>query len=190
MAPVDNSPRENMGAFDFIYSIKANDTIPVHIYKSRDTGITVCIADVEGPVVNGYLCLGNFCCFYISCVFLKYGIYLILLFDVRYIYIRYVYYRYIVCSIIDNTIFINLATEAHDDDGLPHTLEHLVFLGSEDYPYKGVLDLLANRCLASGTNAATQVDCTYYTMTTAGSEGFLSLMPIYLDHILYPTLTV
>ena len=27
-------------------------------------------------------------------------------------------------------------------------------------------------------------------MTTAGSEGFLNLMPIYLDHILYPTLTV
>lgn len=46
-----------------------------------------------------------------------------------------------------------LATEAHDDDGLPHTLEHLIFLGSELYPYKGVLDLLANRCLASGTNA-------------------------------------
>lgn len=29
-----------------------------------------------------------------------------------------------------------LATEAHDDDGLPHTLEHLIFLGSEEYPYK------------------------------------------------------
>ena len=29
-----------------------------------------------------------------------------------------------------------LATEAHDDDGLPHTLEHLVFLGSEKYPFK------------------------------------------------------
>lgn len=27
-------------------------------------------------------------------------------------------------------------------------------------------------------------------MTTAGSEGFLTLIPIYLDHILYPTLTV
>ncbi|XP_073987977.1 uncharacterized protein C05D11.1-like [Rhodnius prolixus] len=82
-----------------------------------------------------------------------------------------------------------LATEAHDDDGLPHTLEHLIFLGSEKYPYKGVLDLLANRCLASGTNAWTDTDHTCYTMTTAGSEGFLSLMPIYLDHILYPTLT-
>ena len=29
-----------------------------------------------------------------------------------------------------------IATEAHDDDGLPHTLEHLVFMGSEKYPYK------------------------------------------------------
>ena len=29
-----------------------------------------------------------------------------------------------------------VATEAHDDDGLPHTLEHLVFMGSENYPYK------------------------------------------------------
>nr|CAD7430731.1 unnamed protein product [Timema monikensis] len=81
------------------------------------------------------------------------------------------------------------ATEAHDDDGLPHTLEHLIFLGSESYPFKGVLDLLANRCLASGTNAWTDTDHTCYTMTTAGSEGFLSLMPIYIDHILYPTLT-
>ena len=46
-----------------------------------------------------------------------------------------------------------LATEATDNDGLPHTLEHLIFLGSEDYPNKEVLDLLANRCLADRTNA-------------------------------------
>jgi len=82
-----------------------------------------------------------------------------------------------------------LATEAEDDDGLPHTLEHLIFLGSESYPFKGVLDLLSNRCLSSGTNAWTDTDHTCYTMTTAGSEGFLSLMPVYVDHILYPTLT-
>ena len=47
------------------------------------------------------------------------------------------------------------ATEALDDDGLPHTLEHLIFLGSADYPYKGNLDIIANRCLANGTNAWT-----------------------------------
>ncbi len=28
-----------------------------------------------------------------------------------------------------------------------------------------------------------------YTVTTAGAEGFLNLLPVYLDHILYPTLT-
>lgn len=84
--------------------------------------------------------------------------------------------------------FFCVATEANDDDGLPHTLEHLIFMGSEDYPFKGVLDLVANRCLSSGTNAWTDTDHTCYTMTTAGSDGFLKLMPLYLDHILYPTL--
>ena len=38
-----------------------------------------------------------------------------------------------------------LATEAFDNDGLPHTLEHLIFRGSEDYPYKDTLDNLAAR---------------------------------------------
>ena len=69
-------------------------------------------------------------------------------------------------------------------------LSHSLYLPlSLPYP-QGVLDLLANRCLSQGTNAWTDVDHTCYTMTTAGSEGFLNLMPIYLDHILYPTLTV
>ena len=25
-------------------------------------------------------------------------------------------------------------------------------------------------------------------MTTVGSEGFLSMLPVYIDHVLYPTL--
>lgn len=56
--------------------------------------------------------------------------------------------------------------------------------------FQGLLDLLANRCLAQGTNAWTATDHTAYTMETAGSEGFLNLLPIYLDHVLYPTITV
>ncbi|XP_023340158.1 uncharacterized protein C05D11.1 [Eurytemora carolleeae] len=85
-----------MSDFKLLVSTKANGRIPVEKYRSSSTGLTVVIAQVDGPVVNGYFCL---------------------------------------------------ATEAFDDDGLPHTLEHLIFLGSEDYPYKGVLDLLANRNL-------------------------------------------
>lgn len=41
-------------------------------------------------------------------------------------------------------------------------MEHLVFTGSEDYPYKGILDHVANRCFAQGTNAWTDVDHTWY----------------------------
>ncbi|KAL3282009.1 hypothetical protein HHI36_005212 [Cryptolaemus montrouzieri] len=138
MPPVDNTPNAISNSFELLYSSKAYDKVPIIEYKSTTTGLTVVIAEVDGPVVNGFFCV---------------------------------------------------VTEAFDDDGLPHTLEHLIFLGSEEYPYKGVLDLLANRCLASGTNAWTDVDHTCYTMETAGSEGFLALMPIYLEHILYPSLT-
>ncbi|KAI8972685.1 Metalloenzyme, LuxS/M16 peptidase-like protein [Pilobolus umbonatus] len=107
-------------------------------FKSEKTGLTVMLADIEAPLVNGYFVL---------------------------------------------------ATESFDDFGCPHTLEHLVFLGSDQYPYKGVLDSLANRAIAQGTNAWTAVDHTCYTITTAGSQGFLNLLPVYVDHILYPTLT-
>ncbi|PAV90374.1 hypothetical protein WR25_25809 [Diploscapter pachys] len=84
---------------------------------------------------------------------------------------------------------VSFCTEADSDDGLPHTLEHLVFMGSQKYPFKGVLDLIANRCMASGTNAWTDQDHTAYTLDTVGSEGFLMVLPIYIDHLLQPMLT-
>ncbi|CAL4122830.1 unnamed protein product, partial [Meganyctiphanes norvegica] len=48
-----------------------------------------------------------------------------------------------------------IATEPADDNGLAHCLEHLIFAGSEDYPYRGTLPLIATRCLARNLNAAT-----------------------------------
>ena len=83
-------------------------------------------------------------------------------------------------------------TQAQDQAESMKHLKHEIIVNDvivHDFR-QGVLDLLANRCLASGTNAWTDTDHTCYTMTTAGSEGFLNLMPIYLDHVLYPTLTV
>ena len=62
-------------------------------------------------------------------------------------------------------------------------------MGSEKYPYKGIIDHLANRGFANGTNAWTDIDHTAYTVGTAGEQGFLQILPIYVDHILYPTLT-
>lgn len=55
-------------------------------------------------------------------------------------------------------------TETNTNDGLPHTLEHLVFTGCHHHPYS--FDLLANRCLAAGSNAWTDQDHTAYTLST------------------------
>lgn len=84
--------------------------------------------------------------------------------------------------------YFTLATEIFDDTGAPHTLEHLCFMGSKKYPFKGVLDKLANRAY-SNTNAWTATDHTAYTMDTAGWEGFAQILPVYLDHLIRPTLT-
>ncbi|ETN38659.1 uncharacterized protein HMPREF1541_06696 [Cyphellophora europaea CBS 101466] len=84
--------------------------------------------------------------------------------------------------------FFVLATEIHDDSGAPHTLEHLCFMGSKSYKYKGFLDKLATRAY-SNTNAWTATDHTAYTLETAGWAGFAQILPVYLDHLIVPTLT-
>lgn len=62
-------------------------------------------------------------------------------------------------------------------------------MGSEKYPYKGIIDHFANRGFSNGTNAWTDTDHTAYTLSTAGEQGFLQILPIFIDHILYPTIT-
>jgi Zn-dependent M16 (insulinase) family peptidase len=68
-------------------------------------------------------------------------------------------------------------------------LEHLVFHGSEQYPYSDALQRLASRSFSSIPNAYTALDTTVYTISTAGSASFLRLLPVYVDQILYPRLT-
>ncbi|KAJ1535814.1 hypothetical protein HK096_001651 [Nowakowskiella sp. JEL0078] len=96
---------------------------------------------------------------------------------------------------------IVVPTASEDDRGLPHTLEteHLIFCGSKRFPIKGYLDSLvgvviliiltslmfrkANRCLSTGTNAYTTEDHTGYTISTAGSEGLINILPGWRIHI-------
>jgi len=88
-----------------------------------------------------------------------------------------------ICSV--NLIF---ATEASDNKGLPHCLEHLCFMGSQKYP-RGYLDLLATRCGSDGTNAYTESDHTCYSFEVAGETGLLAILPVFIDHVLCPLLT-
>ncbi|CAK5113847.1 unnamed protein product [Meloidogyne enterolobii] len=62
-------------------------------------------------------------------------------------------------------------------------------MGSRNYPYKGFLVVIGNRCLASKTNAATCQDYTVYSTTIVGHAGFLKILPIFIDHLLSPLLT-
>ena len=55
---------------------------------------------------------------------------------------------------------IIIPTECFDNKGLPHCLEHLIFMGSESFPFRGYLDKLANLCVAQGTNAGIDGDHT------------------------------
>lgn len=55
---------------------------------------------------------------------------------------------------------IVVATKCDNNKGLPHCLEHLVFMGSAEYPNRGFLDKLANLCISQGTNAWTDRDHT------------------------------
>jgi len=135
----EEQPLGSYGHFQLLARVPVRYAdVVVEKWQSTQTGLTVLWANVDSPLVNGY---------------------------------------------------ITVASEVFDDSGVPHTLEHLVFLGSEQYPYKGVLDSLANRAFAQGTNAWTANDHTAYTLTTAGVDGFLRMLPVYLDHVFYPTLT-
>lgn len=79
-----------------------------------------------------------------------------------------------------------VASEANDNFGCPHTLEHIVFMGSKKYPYKGFLDKVSVKQLSS-INAFTEQDKTCYTLDSAGYEGFLNTLPVFLDNILHAT---
>lgn len=81
---------------------------------------------------------------------------------------------------------IVVGTEPISNAGHPHTLEHIIFLGSHNHPERGYLDNLACRCLAEGTNAWTDNEYTAFTTKTVGFEGFAHLLPCFLDHIIRP----
>ncbi|KAI9222054.1 hypothetical protein BC828DRAFT_379462 [Blastocladiella britannica] len=86
-------------------------------------------------------------------------------------------------------VAIVVPTCVSDDSGLPHTLEHLCFMGSKGYPHRGFLDTAALLSISVGTNAWTDCDHTCYTVSTAGMEGLLTILPVFLDHVLCPTLS-
>ncbi|KAI8866148.1 LuxS/MPP-like metallohydrolase, partial [Ramicandelaber brevisporus] len=88
-------------------------------------------------------------------------------------------------------VHINLAvpTSSPDDRGIPHTLEHLVFKGSQRYPKPGTLQEAAARLGTADLNAFTTHHFTAYILTAVSAEATFSFLPILLDHVLHPLLS-
>lgn len=45
--------------FKLVYNVICNGKVPVSLYKSVDTDLSVFIAQIDGPLVNGFFCLGK-----------------------------------------------------------------------------------------------------------------------------------
>lgn len=179
--------QESFGNFDLIQRTKLNlADIVVSKWRSRVSGLSVVHLDYEGTQFH-FVFFSRL----ISLQLLSSRVILLLAPRVRLLF------DFMWTAIYTLLVF--------DDSGCPHTLEQyvprclnwtriltfssLVFMGSEKYPYKGIIDHFANRGFSSGTNAWTDTDHTAYTVATAGDQGFLQLLPIFVDHILYPTMT-
>ena len=46
-----------MERFELVSSALVADIIPVKKYRSKETGLNVCLVNIDGPIVNGYFCL-------------------------------------------------------------------------------------------------------------------------------------
>ena len=47
-----------MSNFALVSSADVSGIIDVKKYRSKETGLVICFAHVDGPLVNGYFCLG------------------------------------------------------------------------------------------------------------------------------------
>ncbi|KAJ1724290.1 hypothetical protein LPJ53_001442 [Coemansia erecta] len=97
-------------------------------------------------------------------------------------------FRVVVCPVpgLVCNMSVCMPTPCSDHKGTPHTLEHLVFCGSEKYPYRGYLDALASHNLGQPLNASTYKDMTLYKFVGLCQEGAANVLPAVLDHIMHP----
>eukprot|EP01133_Synstelium_polycarpum_P004122 gene4122-4813_t len=83
---------------------------------------------------------------------------------------------------------IVVPTESINDKGLPHTLEHLVFEGCDEVPYRDFIEVMSNRCFSAPSNAYTCDDHTCYSVESVGPDGIIAYLPALLNFVFTPTL--
>uniref|UniRef100_A0A914MZT6 Peptidase M16 N-terminal domain-containing protein n=1 Tax=Meloidogyne incognita TaxID=6306 RepID=A0A914MZT6_MELIC len=84
----------------------------------------------------------------------------------------------------------NFVTEASDDSGIPHMLEHCIFYGCQLHNGKGILDIASNLNYVVDTNASTTQDSTSYYFDCANFTGFINAFKLFFEHLLSPLLEI
>ncbi|KAJ2054231.1 hypothetical protein GGH13_008259, partial [Coemansia sp. S155-1] len=97
-------------------------------------------------------------------------------------------FRVVVCQVPGPLCHLAMCipTLCLDHKGKPHTLEHMVFCGSEKYPYRGYIDAVSSHNLGQPLNASTYDDMTVFKYVGLSQEGAANVLPVVLDHIMHP----
>ncbi|KAJ1995088.1 hypothetical protein GGI25_001317 [Coemansia spiralis] len=97
-------------------------------------------------------------------------------------------FRVVICQVPGPLCHLALCmpTLCADHKGKPHSLEHLVFCGSEKYPYRGYIDVVASQNLGQPMNATTYSDMTIFKFVGLGQEAAANVLPVALDHVMHP----
>ncbi|GAA5993072.1 hypothetical protein JCM5350_003975 [Sporobolomyces pararoseus] len=82
------------------------------------------------------------------------------------------------------SLSITVVNEASHSSPVPHATEHLVFSASK----KTLEPMFSQVDMARGVNGTTRLDNTTFTFESASEEGILEVLPVYLDHIFFPSL--
>uniref|UniRef100_A0A914MCM6 Peptidase M16 N-terminal domain-containing protein n=1 Tax=Meloidogyne incognita TaxID=6306 RepID=A0A914MCM6_MELIC len=84
----------------------------------------------------------------------------------------------------------HFVTEASDDSGIPHMLEHCIFYGCRLHNGKGILDIASNLNYVVDTNASTTQDSTSYYFDCANFTGFINAFKLFFEHLMSPMLEI
>lgn len=79
-------------------------------------------------------------------------------------------------------------TPPQDSMGENHVLEHALLCGSEKYPVRELMHVLANTSVADELNAYTSDDYTCYVVRTKNETDFYNLSDVYMSSVLFPQL--
>lgn len=79
-------------------------------------------------------------------------------------------------------------TPPKDSMGENHVLEHALLCGSEKYPVRELMHVLANTSVADELNAYTSDDFTCYVVRTKNETDFYNLSDVYMSSVLFPLL--